>query len=395
MSIPLSDDDKAFTEEVRAWFEANVPDHIRGDAFMFGTMTPQDNVEWNRLLNQRGWAAPAWPAEYGGPGWGPLRRYLFDAMRAQTGAPVVWSLGINLLGPVIYTFGTDAQKAYYLPRILNFDDWWCQGYSEPGAGSDLASLKTRAVADGDHYIINGSKIWTTYAHEADMMFCLVRTSTEERKQQGISFILVDMATPGVEVRPIRSIDGRHHLNEVFLTDVRVPRANLVGEEGQGWSIAKYLLTHERTNIARIPMSRMSLARLKSLAAGSAGEGRIADQENLATRISELGIDLDCLEFINTQMLMEAETGGAPGNLESSLLKIKGTEIQQRLAELRLEVGAYASWQWQGDESGAELDADERALLRAATEYNFSRASTIYGGSNEVQYNVMAKAFLGL
>ena len=395
MSIPYSAEDRLFMDDLRAWFEANIPPHLKGDAFMFGNMSVGDNIAWHRKLNDQGWAAPGWPAEHGGTGWGPLRRYLFDAVRSETGAPLSYNMGVNLLGPVIYTFGTDEQKAYYLPRILNYDDWWCQGYSEPGAGSDLASLKTRAVLDGDEYIVNGSKIWTSYAHQATKIFCLVRTSSEGKKQQGISFLLFDMDSPGIEVRPIVSIDGRHHLNQVFFTDVRVPRRNLVGKEGQGWSIAKYLLTHERTNIARIPMSRMSLAGLKRLAQRPSGDGCIAHQEQIGTRIAELEIDLECLDFINTQMLMQAEAGGAPGHLQASLLKIKGTQIQQRLAELRLEVGGYESFGLNAASTSDELEEDDRALLQAASEYSFSRASTIYGGSNEVQYNVMAKAFLGL
>lgn len=390
MSAHYSAEDLAFMDEVRTWFKENTPEHIRGDAFMFGTMSAEDNVAWGRKLNEKGWAAPSWPAAYGGTDWGPLRKHLFDTVRAQTRAPVVYNMGVNLLGPVIYGFGTDEQKAHYLPRILNFDDWWCQGYSEPGAGSDLASLKTSAVRDGESFVVNGSKIWTTYAHKADMIFCLVRTNNEGKKQQGISFVLIDMTTPGIEVRPIRTIDGQHHLNEVFFTDVKVPIENLVGEEGQGWTIAKYLLTHERTNIARIPMSKMSLAKLKELAARPAGVGVIADSEGIRESIAELEIDLRCLEFINTEMLQQAEAGGAPGPVESSLLKIRGTEIQQRLAQLRLEVGGYETYPWQSDFTG-----EERALLNAAAEYNFSRASTIYGGSTEVQYNVMAKALLRL
>ena len=214
MAFDYSEEDLAFMNEVRDWFTTNTPQHIRGDAFMFGTMSAEDNVAWGRKLNERGWAAPGWPKEYGGTGWGPLKRHLFDTVRAETQAPVSYNMGINLLGPVLYTFGTPEQKATYLPRILNFDDWWCQGYSEPGAGSDLASLKTRAIADGDDYVVNGSKIWTTYAHKANLIFCLVRTSTEGKKQAGISFLLIDMNSPGIEVRPIRTIDGQHHLNQV-------------------------------------------------------------------------------------------------------------------------------------------------------------------------------------
>jgi alkylation response protein AidB-like acyl-CoA dehydrogenase len=390
MDLDLDAADEAFRQEVREWFLTNAPEHLKGEAFMFTAgMNADENVAWCRKLNERGWAAIHWPTEHGGTDWSQMRKHIFESERASTRAPAGWCMGVSLLGPVIYGFGTEEQKAHYLPRILNYDDWWCQGYSEPGAGSDLASLKTRAERNGDHYVVNGSKIWTTYAHKANKMFCLVRTSNEGKKQQGISFLLLDMDTPGLDVRPIVSIDGRHHLNQVFFTDVKVPVENLVGEEGQGWTIAKYLLTHERTNIARIPMSKMALAQLKQLADAPHGDGHIADTEGLAERIAEVEIDLNCLEFMNLQMLAQTDGGNAPG-AESSMLKIKGTNIQQRLAELRLDVAGYDGYAWQGD-----LSSGERTLLQSATEYNFSRASTIYGGSSEVQYNVMAKALLGL
>lgn len=389
MSLQYSTEDRQFMDEVRSWFLANTPNHLKGEAFMFGNMSAADNVEWSRKLNRQGWAAINWPKEYGGTDWSQTRKHIFELMRAETQAPAPWCMGVNLLGPVIYGFGTEAQKQRYLPRILSYDDWWCQGYSEPGAGSDLAALKTRAERQGDHYIVNGSKIWTSYAHMANMIFCLVRTSSEGKKQQGISFLLFEMDSPGIEVQPIVSIDGKHHLNQVFFTDVKVPVENLVGEEGQGWSIAKYLLTHERTNIARIPLSKVQLAQIKQLAARPAGTGQIGDHENIAERIAEIDMDLRCLEFMNSQMLAQTDAGKAPG-AESSILKIKGTNIQQRLAELRLEMAGYEAYPWQGDISDAETH-----LLTVASQYNFSRASTIYGGSNEVQYSVMAKAVLGL
>ena len=385
-----SAEDIEFREEVRGWFLENTPAHLKGQAYMFGNMTADDNVAWCRKLNERGWAAINWPQEYGGTNWTQTRKHIFELVRAETQAPASWCMGVTLLGPVIYGFGTQAQKDYYLPRILNYDDWWCQGYSEPGAGSDLASLKTRADAHGDRYIVNGSKIWTTYAHKANLIFCLVRTSSEGKKQEGISFLLIDMNSPGVEVRPIVSIDGKHHLNQVFFTDVEVPAENLVGEEGQGWTIAKYLLTHERTNIARIPLSKVQLAQVKEMATREAGAGTIAEREQIAERIAELEIDLRCLEFMNSQMLAATDAGKAPG-AESSILKIKGTEIHQRIAELRLEIAGYEAYNWQGD-----LTDNETTLLdSAASQYSFSRAATIYGGSNEVQYGVMAKAVLGL
>jgi alkylation response protein AidB-like acyl-CoA dehydrogenase len=382
-------DDRAFMEEVTQWFEQHTPPELKGDQFMFGTISVEQNIAWARTLNERGWAAVNWPKAHGGSDWSQARKHIFEQARADARAPMVYNMGVHLLGPVIYGFGTEEQKAYYLPRILNFDDWWCQGYSEPGAGSDLASLQTKAVSDGDDYIVNGSKIWTTYAHEANRIFCLVRTSSEGKKQEGISFLLIDMNTPGVEVRPIRTIDGRHHLNEVFFTDVRVPKTNRVGDEGQGWSIAKYLLTHERTNIARIPLTSVELAKLKELAKTPAGNGTVADVENIAQKIAEVEIGLKCLTFTNDQMLAQTDAGKAPG-AESSMLKIRGTQVQQRIAELNVEVAGVLGYVWPAEDS---LDPDP--FMRAAPNYAFSRAATIYGGSTEVQYNVMAKALLGL
>ncbi|MEM7407338.1 MAG: acyl-CoA dehydrogenase family protein [Pseudomonadota bacterium] len=389
MSLQYSDEDRAFMDEVRTWFLDNTPAHLKGEAFMFGEMSADDNVAWCRELHRQGWAAIHWPKEYGGTDWTQTRKHIFEMVRAETQAPLSYCMGVNLLGPVIYSFGTEEQKSRYLPRILNYDDWWCQGYSEPGAGSDLASLKTKAEKKDDHYLVNGSKIWTSYAHMATKIFCLVRTSSAGKKQEGISFLLFDMDAEGVEVRPIRSIDGKHHLNQVFFTDVKVPLENLVGDEGQGWSIAKYLLTHERTNIARIPMSKVMLAQVKELTTRAAGDGTVGDREQIAERLAEIEIDLNLLEFMNSQMLAQTDAGKAPG-AESSMLKIKGTSIQQRLAELRLEIAGYEGYDWQGD-----ITDDETQILTAASQYNFSRASTIYGGSNEVQYGVMAKAVLGL
>ncbi|MEM7252143.1 MAG: acyl-CoA dehydrogenase family protein [Pseudomonadota bacterium] len=380
---------QAFRDEVRAWFSENTPAAIKGDAFMFGNITAEQNRDWFRRLSQRGWGAIHWPAEYGGTDWTQQQKHEFELIRAETQAPIAYNMGVHLLGPVIYTFGTELQKRHYLPRILSYDDWWCQGYSEPGAGSDLASLSTKAERDGDEYVVNGAKIWTSYAHQANMIFCLVRTSSEGKKQQGISFLLIDMSTPGLEVRPIRSIDGKHHLNQVFFDNVRVPVENLVGEEGEGWNIAKYLLTHERTNIARIPMSMVDLARLHELGDRPVGDGKLIDQENLRLKLAALEIELNVLNFTNTQMLAAVDAGNAPG-AESSMLKIRGTEIHQALNELRLEMGGYLSLPWQ------EIADDPNQVFREAPAgYNFSRAATIYGGSNEVQYNVMAKAILGL
>lgn len=251
MDINFSPQDLEFQREVRAWFQANTPEALKRKVVTGEMLQKDEIVSWQRKLDDRGWLVTGWPKEYGGPGWTPTQRYIFDLERAAANAPVGLSMGVIMLGPVLIAFGTPEQKAHYLPRIRRCEDWWCQGYSEPGAGSDLASLKTAAVSDGDDYVINGSKIWTTYAHWATHMFCLVRTANTGKKQEGISFLLIEMDRPGIEIRPIVSIDGEHHLNQVFFTDVRVPKSNLVGREGQGWDIAKYLLTHERTSIAGV------------------------------------------------------------------------------------------------------------------------------------------------
>ncbi|MCB1741673.1 MAG: acyl-CoA dehydrogenase family protein [Gammaproteobacteria bacterium] len=384
-----SPEDEAFYSEARTWFEANTPAEIRGDAFMFGSMTPEQNVAWSRKLNEKGWLTINWPLELGGKSWSQTRKHLFEKARADAGSPLPFNIGVTMLGPVIYTFGNQAQKDYFLPRIRNFEDWWCQGYSEPGAGSDLASLKTRAERQGAHYIVNGSKIWTSYAHCANRMFALVRTDSSGKKQEGISFLLLDMDTPGIQVRPLVSIDGRHHLNQVFFDNVRVPAENLVGEEGQGWTIAKYLLTHERTANIRLPMVFVAMRRLKRLALENSGAGRLIDQENLAQRIAEAEIDLACLDDINTQMIAAADAGHAPG-VESSLLKVRGTEIQQNIMNLILEVCGYRAYPF-----NTELSGEDREVLQAAANHNFSRAASIFAGSNEIQRDVMAKRLLGL
>jgi len=293
-----------------------------------------------------------------------------------------------MLGPVLIAFGTPEQKAQYLPRIRRCEDWWCQGYSEPGAGSDLASLKTAAVSDGDDYVINGSKIWTTYAHWATHMFCLVRTANTGKKQEGISFLLIEMDRPGIEVRPIVSIDGEHHLNQVFFTDVRVPKSNLVGREGQGWDIAKYLLTHERTSIAGVADSKAHLANLRAAASERRSGGRPAIEDPaLRLKIARAEIDLMALEYTNFRVLAATAAGKAPGP-ESSLLKSMGTAVQQTLSELDVELAAELAWPWHD-----KGEFGQGRFAHAMPRYGFSRAATIYGGSDEVQKNVLAKMLL--
>ncbi len=385
MNFDYSPEDQAFRENVRVWMEANAPRDPSGIAT--GMRVGKDTqFDWERRLASNGWLAWSWPKEFGGPGFTAVQRDIFDDERARAGAPSVGPFGVMMLGPVLMKFGTPAQQQRYLPKIVKAEEAWCQGYSEPGSGSDLASLKTQAVRRGDKYIVNGQKIWTTQAHWADMIFCLVRTSSDGSKQQGISFLLIDMKSKGLEVRPIITIDGHHHLNEVFFTDVEVPAENLVGEEGQGWTIAKFLLTHERTGIAAVGDSRRQLSWLKDTVAR---DPALTDNPHVKRRITELEVDLVALEYTNLRTLDRIARGQQPG-AESSGLKIKGTELQQAISELQLEFGGLAALPWQEDELGGD------PVYRAAsTRYNFLRACTIYGGSNEIQKNVLAKVLIGL
>ena len=321
------------------------------------------------------------------------QHFIFNAERGNAGAPAPIPFGVTMVAPVIYTYGTDEQKARFLPRILNSDDWWCQGYSEPGAGSDLASLQCKAERDGDEYVVNGGKIWTSFAQAADWIFCLVRTDNSGRKQEGISFLLIDMTSPGVTVRPIDTIDGIHHLNEVFFEDVRVPVDNRIGEEGKGWTYAKSLLVHERLSIAEVADSKRNLAELRELARAEVNGGQsLLDDPVFAKRLTDVEIDLMALEFTELRVLASAAEGGMPGP-ESSLLKLQGTDIQKAIQELRMVVAGYYSQTLQGDLSSQQLGHDFADFAQKV--YFRGRASSIYGGSDEVQKNVTAKHVLGL
>jgi alkylation response protein AidB-like acyl-CoA dehydrogenase len=354
--------------------------------------------EWHGILNDRGWLANHWPEEWGGPGWSVIQRFIFDNESALAHAPRVVPFGVNMLGPVLIKYGSEEQKRQWLPRILDGSDWWCQGYSEPGAGSDLAGLKTTAVRNGDVYVVNGQKTWTTLGQHADMIFCLVRTDATAKKQEGISFLLIDMKTPGIEVRPITLIDGEAEVNEVFFTDVEVPVANLVGEENMGWTYAKYLLTYERTNIAGVGFSIASFQRLKEVAQEQKKNGRVlADDPLFAARMARVEIDLANMQTTNLRVLAAVAGGGVPG-AESSMLKIKGTEIRQEITSLtRRAYGSYAAPYipealeagWNGEPIGPEDAAT------AAPSYFNNRKLSIFGGSNEIQKNIISKAILGL
>ncbi|MCG8673367.1 MAG: acyl-CoA dehydrogenase family protein [Pseudomonadales bacterium] len=389
MDTKFTPEDLAFRDEVRAFLDENLTDEIRSAA-VGGDIQPETIVKWQKILFDKGWIAPNWPEAAGGTGWSVTQNYIFENECAMAGAPAVVPFGLKMVGPVIYTFGSDEQKQRFLPDILQSNVWWCQGYSEPGAGSDLAALQTKAELDGDHYVVNGQKIWTTYAQHADWIFCLVRTDSSGKKQEGISFLLIDMKTPGIEVRKIDSIDNQHSLNEVFFDNVRVPVANRIGEENKGWTYAKYLLTHERTAIAGVAQSKKAIQKLRDIASKeiSGGEPLINDAMFQA-KLADIEIELMALEYTELRVISSVAAGGAPGP-ESSILKIKGTEIQQAIAELSVEAcGHYAHMLNEENPIGNDY------AWAVSAKYLYGRASTIYGGSNEVQKNIIAKMVLGL
>ncbi len=399
MDIALTKDDEAFRREVRQFIREKLPKSLAEMVTVGATAERSVLRQWHKSLYERGWIAVNWPVEYGGTGWTATQKFVFNEEMALANAPRLSPFGLSMVGPVIYTFGNEAQKKQHLSGILSGDTWWCQGYSEPGAGSDLANLKTTAVRQGDHYVVNGQKIWTSYAHEADWIFCLVRTSDTAKPQEGISFLLIDMKTPGIQVRPIISIDGLHHLNEVFFTDVKVPAGNLIGEENQGWTYAKFLLVNERTGIAGVPESKKKIAGIRAIAQKERrGDGiALALDHDFRCKLAEIEIKLAGLEYTNLRILADAAAGRAPGP-SSSILKIVGSEIQQSLAELAVEVVAFYALPFQREQllrlSNEEPVGPDYAVA-VTSSYNFGRAASIYGGSNEIQRNVIAKAVLGL
>lgn len=392
MHTRLNDEDLAFRDEVREFLRENWDTELAATCSNRATMK-EGMVEWQQRLYKRGWMAPHWPVEYGGTDWTVTQSFIYNSERAAAGAPEAVAFGVTMVASVIIAYGNAEQKAQFLPRILKSEDWWCQGYSEPGAGSDLASLKTRADRDGEEYVINGSKIWTTYAQYADWIFCLVRTDSSGRKQEGITFLLIDMNSPGITVRPIATIDGFHHLNEVFFDNVRVPVENRIGEEGKGWTYAKSLLVQERLSIAEVADSKRALAQLREEARREVSGGvSLLEDPLFAKRLTDVEINLMALEFTELRALASIAEGKEPGP-ESSLLKLQGTEIQQAIQELRMDVAAYYSGALQGDLTPAQLGHD---YADAAQKHYFrGRAASIYGGSNEVQKNITAKYVLGL
>lgn len=399
MDLRLTPEELAFRAEVRAFFDASVPDDIRTKLIEGRHPDKADMVRWQKILHAKGWSVPHWPVEWGGTGWDTVKQYIFRDAMQSTPAPEPLPFGVSMVGPVIYTFGSEAQKRRFLPRIASMDDWWCQGFSEPGAGSDLAGLKTTARREGDFYIINGQKTWTTLAQYADWIFVLARTNAEAKKQEGISFLLVDMKTPGITVRPIQTIDGGHEVNETFFDDVKVPADQLVGVENRGWDYAKFLLGNERTGIARIGITKARLRRVRELAAHDQGGGRLIDNPLFRQKLVQVEVELKALEMTQLRVVAgEARREKGKPDPASSVLKIRGSELQQATSELLLEVaGPYAlPFRDEHDPQGWNEPAvgPDWAAMLAPNYFNLRKVS-IYGGSNEIQRSIISKAILGL
>jgi len=394
MDLTLSKDDLAFRDEVRAFLKDGVSDDMRRavrltTGFIYD---PEVSLGFHKALTRKGWSVPHWPKEHGGPDWTAVQRYIFDTECARAGAPTHNASGSYFVGPVLIHYGTPEQKAKYLPKIVSGEDHWCQGYSEPGSGSDLASLRTRAVVEGDHYVVNGQKIWTTHAHKSNRIFMLVRTSTEGKRQEGITFLLADMNTPGIAVRPIRGNGGDHEFNEVFFDNVRVPLQQRVGEENKGWEVAKFLLEFERGGSLVAGRVRAQYAQLVKLV-----HERSPDDPDIAARLAEIGIDLDTMEMIDISVLSILQSGKNPGPI-SSLLKLRWSQIRQQVTELALETAGEDALRWEPLRplyETLQLPPEEEELLALAPRYLNYRAYTIAGGTTEIQTNILAKTMLGL
>ncbi len=398
MDLNYTADDLAFRDTVRTYLEANLPADLQQKVLNHKRLSKDDFVRWHKILAKQGWVGSGWPVEFGGTGWSAVQRHIWEEECATAGTPTILPFGVNMVAPVIMAFGNDAQKKHYLPRILNCDDWWCQGYSEPGSGSDLASLKCRADREGDFYIVNGQKTWTTLGQHADMIFCLVRTDSGGRKQEGISFLLIDMHTPGITVRPIIMLDEDHEVNEVWFDNVKVPVQNLIGEENKGWTYAKYLLGHERTNIAAVGRAKRELEFLKRIAGEQHKNGKPLIEDPLfSAKVATLEIEIMALEVTVLRVISMDNAKRGPGP-EASMLKVKGTEVQQALTELMVEaVGPYGlpfdpDFLHGSAEHSAANDDDAAPL--ASYYFNF-RKTSIYGGSNEIQKNIITQMILGL
>jgi len=400
MNVDLSRDELEFQEEVRTFFNSKYPAELKRKCDNGIELERDDHIRWQKIMFEQGWSAVNWPVEYGGTGWSPVQKYIYANEMALANAPDMVPFGVKMVAPVIYTYGTAEQCERFLPDILESNVWWCQGYSEPGAGSDLASLKTRADRNGDHYILNGTKTWTTLAQMADWIFCLVRTSSDvARRQEGISFLLIDMKTPGVSVKPIITIEGGHEVNEVHFEDVKVPVANLVGEEGKGWTYGKLLLQHERTNIAGVARSKYRLGKLREkVSQNFHGGAPLISDRNFARKLAAVEIELKALEYTELRTLAAVAVGKAPGP-ESSILKIRGTEVQQGIDQLLVEAAGYYALPYVPQQYELSYPDDARighgSETRSSLVYFNNRKASIYGGSNEIQKNIISKHVLGL
>lgn len=398
MDLRFTVEEAAFRDEVRAFLTSAVPAGVRRKVELGQRLSKEEMVSWVRILNAKGWAAPAWAPEWGGQGWTSTQQYIFKEELHMAPAPEPISFNMNMIGPVLIAFGTEEQKQHFLPRVANMDYWFCQGFSEPGSGSDLASLRTSAVRDGDHYVINGQKMWTSTAHHADWCFLLVRTDPAAKKQQGITFLLMDMKTPGITVRPIVTLDGHHETNELFLDNVRVPVSNIVGEENKGWDVAKFLLGSERGGIARVGLSKFRVRRAKQLAQQVlVGDGYLADEPRFRERVAAIEVELKALEMTQMRVIADSDKYGHTPDPRSSILKMKGSELQQAATELLMEVAGYDAMEFdQSFVTGErEQSSDDDWALTIAPNYYWVRHVSIVGGSNEIQHNILAKTLLGL
>lgn len=394
MDITLSDQDRSFRDQVRAFLAETVPPAMRraNDLTTGFIVEPEVSIHFHRALVRKGWSVPHWPIEYGGPGWTPVQRYIFEIECGRAGAAIYNASGSAFVGPVIMRFGTQEQKDFYLPRIRAGEDHWAQGYSEPGSGSDLASLKTRAESDGDHYVVNGQKIWTTMAHRSNRIFALVRTSRTGKRQEGITFLLIDLDLPGITIRPIIGSGGDHEFNEVFFDSVRVPKTGRVGEEDKGWEVAKYLLEFERGGNVMAGRVRAHFAKVARMIAT-----RCPDDPDITTRLAELGTDIDAMEMIDLSVLSAHQAGSNPGPI-SSLLKLRWSEIRQDVSELAMDAAGEDALRWVDERplyETLQLPPDEEETLALIPRYLNGRAFTIMGGTTEVQTNILAKSLLGL
>jgi len=399
MELRYTSEEVAFRKEVREFFQSALPADIRRKQMLGQRLTKNDYVTWHRILNKKGWVCPLWPVEYGGTGWDAARYFIFREEMHLNYAPDPLGFNINLVGPVICRFGTEEQKEWFLPRLRNIDIWFCQGFSEPGAGSDLAGLKTRAERDGDYYVVNGQKLWTSNGHRADWMFALVRTDPTAKKQKGITYLLIDMKTPGIQLRPIVTLDGEHHTNETFFDNVRVPVKNRIGEENRGWDYAKFLLGNERAGVARVGLCKQRILNAKRRAAQIVSDGRpLSEDARFREKMALIEIELKALEMTNMMVVanMKKQTGHQQ-DPRASVLKIKGSELQQATLELMLEAAGPLAVPRQLEFMMAETEEVMGPDWTATTapNYFFSRANSIFGGSNEIQHNIVSKAILGL